>query len=129
MDIIKLISGFENVIVSCGATDEEILKAEKRLNLVFAEEYKSYLQKFSYTIIDSHEITGICSGKRLDVVKVTEEERSFNSFVPSNLYVIEQTHIDSIVVWQNEKGEIFQSYPNGNITKIFDSLSDYLINS
>ena len=49
-----------------------------------------------------------------------------NPLIPHNLYVIEDTGIDTIVVWQNEKGQIFQSAVGLEPVKICDSLIEFL---
>ncbi len=43
----------------------------------------------------------------------------------SGLYVIEQTHIDDIVIWQSEAGEIYQTVGGLKPEKIADGIIDY----
>ena len=104
-----------------------IIIAETKLNLKFSKEYNNYLRKYGAVILDNHEITGICDIPRLNVINVTKEERKYNPFVPDDWYVIEQANIDGIVIWQNQVGEIYQTFPNGTIIKIADSLCDYIL--
>ena len=104
----------------------EIKKAEKMLKVVFAREYVEYVHEYGFVTYHGHELTGLCQSKRLNVVNVTIEERENNPDVPHNLYVIEQTHIDDIVIWQDESGMIFQTARQGKPRKIEKSLKEYL---
>ena len=85
------------------AQQQIIQKAERALELHFSKEYISYLTKYGYLIYDSHELTGICKAKRLNIVDVTLEERTCNPMIPMDWYVVEQANIDGIVIWQNAK--------------------------
>ena len=42
------------------------------------------------------------------------------------LYVVEDTHIEGEMIWQNADGVIFRSFPNGKPEKVADSLLLYL---
>ncbi len=108
------------------AQQQIIQKAERALELHFSKEYISYLTKYGYLIYDSHELTGICKAKRLNIVDVTLEERTCNPMIPMDWYVIEQANIDGIVIWQNAKGEIFQTMPNATPMKLCNSLAEYI---
>ena len=101
-----------------GAAPEAISTAEKELNVKFAPE----LGAASYY---GHELTGVCSAKSLDVVRITVSEREFND-VPAGWYVIEQTHIDGIVIWQDSKGIIYQTMIKNKPRKLCDSLFEYV---
>ena len=72
-----------------------------------------------------HELTGICKAARLNVVDVTQDERQYNS-VPVDWYVIEQTNIDGIVIWQTASGTIYETCPGSEADKICDSLEEYI---
>lgn len=124
--IIELIMNMPEYIGSNGRNEEMIENAEKKLAMKFSKEYKEYLKVIGLACFDGHELTGLCDSKRLNVVDVTNEERKNNSFVPTDWYVIENLGIDGIIIWQNEKGEIYQTIPNGNMEKIYDSLYDYI---
>ena len=78
-------------------------------------------------IAEGVELTGIAKSKARDVVAVTLEERRINKEVPDDFYVIENLGIEGIIVWQNEKGEIYETSPNNQVKKIYDSLSDYIM--
>lgn len=104
----------------------DIESAEQELSLKFSEDYKECLIEFGQFSVYGHELTGITKNLRLNVVEITKEERSKNQFVPLNLYVIEQTHIDDIVIWQNEDGGIYQTISISKPVKVSNSLLDYL---
>ena len=109
-----------------GASYEDIHLAEQALGLQFAADYRQYIAEFGAASFDGHELTGICTSTRLNVVKVTQNERKNNVFALLDWYVIEQTGIDSITIWQNSKGEVFLTIPYGRPQKICNSLAEYI---
>ena len=109
-----------------GASIEAIKKAEEALGLKFDEDYKEYLRQFGSVSCGGHELTGISEDEALDVVKVTIYNRERNQNVRIPIYVIEETHIDGIVIWQAETGEIFQTGYKEVPEKIFESLMEYV---
>ncbi len=92
----------------------------------FSSDFKDYLSEVGSCIFRSHEIVGIGKNRNTDVVSVTEDARDLNPSVPANLYVIEDTHFDGIIIWQDESGTVWQTYPNAQPKKIADSLLAYL---
>ena len=108
------------------ATKEQIANAEESLGLSFAKEYKEYLLEFGCASIYGHEFTGICKTTRLDVVSVTTEQKNCFDDIPNDWYVIEETNIDGIVIWQNVKGDIFSKVPNTKPERIAKSFSEYV---
>ena len=123
LDVLKEKTMF---IGSKGASDTEITEAETELSVLFDKEYKCYLSNIGFAIYDGHELTGICKSKRLNVVDVTKEEREKMPDVPQSWYVIEQAHIDGIVIWQDGDGKVYQTVPGTEPLKIADSLSEYI---
>lgn len=109
-----------------GASAKMINDAEKQLGVTFSKEYREYVKAFGDASANGHELTGISSNKRIDVVSVTIAERMRNQDIPENLYVVEQTRIDRIVVWQDARGSIYQTIPGGKPEKIFETLWDYI---
>ena len=49
-----------------------------------------------------------------------------NQKIPRDWYVVEETHIDSIVIWQALSGEIYQSAHGMPPTLIAKSMSIFL---
>jgi len=115
---------------SCTGKPEIVLveKAEADLGLRFAEDYRNLALQCGAISFYGHHITGISPYPGNDVVRVTKEFRSFNDEFPANMYVIEEAHIDGIVVLQDPSGTIFQMQPNTKPKQIFDCLYDYLAN-
>lgn len=114
---------------SCAPVSEaEIKKAEKELGLSFSDEYKAYVKEFGEVSANSVELTGIIDVAYLNVVTSTKEKWQFNPLVSHDMYVVEDTCIDGIIIWQTQKGGIFKSLPNEKPNKIADSLAEYLNN-
>ena len=113
-------------LYSTGVGAESICAAEGTLDLYFSSEYKEYLMKMGIAAVNGHELTGISKSDRVNVVSVTKEERMRNPQIPKSWYVVEQAHIDGIVVWQNGEGQIFASQQLCDPVKICDSLDEYI---
>lgn len=109
-----------------GASIDMISKAEDELGLKFAEDYKEYLQHYGAVSCGGHELTGLSQDLNLDVVKVTIKNWENNQHVKKVLYVIEETHIDGIVIWQSETGEVFLAEYKDMPKKIYDSFTEYV---
>lgn len=124
--IVQILKNQEDFIGGSGCDLEAIKDTERQIGTNFAEEYREYLKQISLTCFDGHEFTGITDDPRLDVVKVTIEERQHNLKVPDNWYVIEQTNIDGIVIWQANSGEIYQTCSGGRPRKLCNSLADFI---
>lgn len=108
-----------------GASLQQIEEAEKALKSKFAMDFKECLHEFGAVSIGGHELTGFSKDKNLDVVGVTERNRKkFN--LETGLYVIEEAHIDGIVIWQDADGTIYESALNREVEKIANSLAEYL---
>lgn len=105
---------------------EEIIRAERELGLTFADEYCQYVAEYGAIRICGLALTGVTGLSVNDVVEITKEERKYNKNIPSNMYVVEEFGVDSIVILQDEKGYIYICSPNHRISKIFDSLAAYV---
>ena len=124
-DIIETIKSLEKLVSLKGASQEAIAIAEKKLGLSFASDYSAYLKEYGLISARHIEITGLADVKRLNVVDITIAERQKNQ-LPQDMYVIEDTGIEGILILQNSKGEIFE-FQNGKTKKIFNNLADYLL--
>ena len=91
----------------------------------FAKEYADYLQKYGVASFFGHELTGICSSNRLNVVDVTIEERQYTQGISQQLYVVEVTNFDDVVVWQDATGVIYRTAPGEKTEKVAASLAEY----
>ncbi len=105
---------------------EEIRTAEEELHLHFAEEYKEYLSVFGAVCSDIIAVSGLCEDEDYAVVELTKKLRSIQANIPLDFYAIEDVGVDGLVIWQDKTGTVYQSIPNYDPVRIFDSLSDFL---
>lgn len=126
MDIIDAINSLEEMISTGGVSAEEILEAEKELGVAFSEEYKKALAEFGSVLAEEIELVGLAKSQNRNTVIVTKRERQSNSLVPEHLYVVENLGIEGVIIWQDEKGAIYQSSPNKEPEKVYASLSEYI---
>ena len=123
--LVEEIKSKPNFYAEKGATVLQIEQAELSLGLGFALDFKECLCEFGAISVDGHELTGFSADKNLDVVEVTQNNRKKHN-VGNNLYVIEETHIDGIVIWQSSSGEIYQTTPGKQTILICNSLKEYI---
>lgn len=124
-DIVELIQKQLDLYVMKGASAADIETAERELGLRFAKDYRKYVAQFGAASFSNRELTGVCQSARLNVVAVTIYERSKVS-VPEDWYVIEQTNIDSIVIWQAATGAVYKTMPGYQPERICNSLAEYI---
>lgn len=123
--LVEEIKSKPNFYAEKGASALQIEQAELSLGLDFALDFKECLCEFGAISVDGHELTGFSADKNLDVVQVTQNNRKKHN-VGNNLYVIEETHIDGIVIWQSSSGEIYQTTPEKQAIRICNSLKEYI---
>ncbi len=123
--IIDVLEAKRRFLSGDGVSDKEIKEAEKRLGVKFNSEYVEYLSKYGVGAYSGHELTGITSSDRVNVVAVTLKYRNKIEGT-EKFYVIEDTGIEEMIIWQAESGEIFRTVPNAKCKKIADSLSEYI---
>ena len=124
--IVKLIDSLPNLLTLKPATAKEITEAEIRLRVGFAEDYKEYLAAFGAIMAEGIELSGIAKSEHRNVVSLTKKERELNSKVPYNMYVIENTGVDGIIIWQDTNGTVYQTTPDAGPLPIASSLWAYL---
>ncbi len=124
--LIERIKEDKSCIVSKGVPVEVLTEAEEKLGLRFSEEYRAILREYGTILVDDHEIVGLGSSNRLDVVYNTLTERTINNDFPADQYVVEETGMDGIVITQDSKGNIYQFLRNAPLQRIAGSLSEYL---
>ena len=111
-----------------GRTNEEaIAAAEEQLHIRFAEEYRTYLAEFGAVSARRLELTGIISVEYCNVISATNTAWELNPQVPHTMYVIENTYIDGVYVWQDTAGVIYQTTPQTEPKQIAPSLVEYIL--
>ncbi len=126
MSLVDMINQSENAFTFAPMSQERIHQAEKELNVAFSKEYADYLAQFGISIFNGHELTGLCNGKRLDVVRITQEQKKLNHYVSDDWYVVECLDIDNIVIWQDPDGAIYETFSNAKARKVANSLVEYV---
>ena len=124
--IIDALKSKIDLLTGEGVSESIISNAERALNLSFSNEYKEYLKTYGIAVFDGHELTGITKSPRVNVVDVTKAQREKDPKIPADLYVIEETDVEEIVIWQSGDGEIFYSGPNQDLTKLCNSFAEYV---
>lgn len=124
--IVEILQSLPDFYAGNPASAQDIAIAEEQLGVAFSEEYREYVKAFGDASANGHELTGISSSERIDVVSVTQAERVRNSEFPAGHYVVERTGVDRVVVCQDAAGIVYQSAPGRSPERIFDSLSDYV---
>lgn len=126
MDIINKIKTKHKVYHLSGCTVEEVIEAEKVLQLSFSEEYRNYLMNYGAISFGSHEFTGLGGDEHIDVVFITQEEKKLNPNIPNDCIVIENLGIEGIIILQDSNGEIYCLDQNSNLEKVSHSFSAYI---
>lgn len=126
-DIVKIINSLSGLLPLKPATEKQIDDAELQLRVGFSDEYKEYLTNFGAIIADGIELTGIAKSEHRNVVFLTKQAWELNPKVPHSMYVIENTCIDGIIIWQDSQGFIYQTVPNVEPKKISESLAEYIL--
>lgn len=123
VDVIKALPG---LLPLHGATYEEIDRAEAELNLHFAEDYEQYLVTFGAIVADGIELTGIAKSAHRNVVNCTKKAKELNPNMDSKCYVLEDTGVDGIVIWQHVSGKVYATRPGAKPEKLAGSLCEYI---
>lgn len=126
MSLIARMNEEEVLLTMRPATKEQIINAEKQLGLHFAKDYFVYLESFGAATFAAHELTGICSFERLNVVDATMRARKRYPQMPQRYYVVEELNIDHVIVVQDFQGIIFEYGPMDKVKERFNSLEEYL---
>lgn len=127
MDVLSCLKNKENVFYGVGCAEQRIIDYEKEMNVSFATDYREYLKNVGLVSYDGHELTGIGNIQRLDVKKVTLEMRKLHN-VSEEYYVVEETNIDGIVIWQSSEGKIYSSRLGEMPHEICENLKEYIKN-
>ena len=125
--IIHVINSLPELLPLKAATSIQIADAELQLRVSFASEYKEYLATYGAIMAEGIELSGIAKSEHRNVVSLTKKEWELNPKIPHSMYVVENTGVDGIIIWQDSKGAIYQSSPNTEPVQIAVSLTEYLL--
>lgn len=126
--IIDVINSLPELFPLKAATSMQITDAELQLRVSFSDEYKEYLSTFGAIMADGLELSGIAKSEHRSVVSLTKKEWELNPKVPHTMYVVENTCIDGIIIWQDASGKIYRSTPSTEPKQIAASMTDYIVN-
>lgn len=140
-ELIKMMQEMPNLLHTITVSISTIQECENKLGLKFSLEYIEYLQKLGKYDAGGDEFTGIYFSKYKNkviesVVQETLDERAianeYGYTIPDDFYLIHNLGIGGILIWQNTKGEIYQTIRGLSSAespkKIYDSMYDYFIN-
>lgn len=125
--IVNTIKALPNLLALKATPNTEITDAELQLRVKFSDEYKVYLSTFGAIIANGIELTGISKSEHRNVIPVTKQEWELNDNVPHSMYVVENTGIDGMIIWQDASGIVYQTLPNTKPNQIASSLNEYII--
>lgn len=125
MKLFKVMESMVDAITGKGVDKNAIEAAEGALGVSFSQEYRAYLERYGIAAVNGHELTGICKSDRTNVVSVTQGAKLVCS-AEDDWYVIEQTNIDGVVIWQASDGVVYQTVPNTKAKKLCESLAEYI---
>lgn len=124
-NIIATIESFKRKMFTGSISLELIANAENELGTSIAPEYKEVLKQYGSLCVKGEEFLGIdCDN--YDLVKATKEARKNDKNFPLDMYVLENTAIDGILILQNSTGELFSYQPNGKLQHVAACLDEYL---
>ena len=124
-NIIATIESFKRKMFTGSISLELIANAENELGTSIAPEYKEVLKQYGSLCVKGEEFLGIdCDN--YDLVKATKEARKNDKNFPLDMYVLENTAIDGILILQNYTGELFSYQPNGKLQHVAACLDEYL---
>lgn len=118
------IENLKDVSTSIGTDYDTITEAENNLGVRFNQDFINILYEYGNVKSEDFELIGL--GNDVTVVEATQQEWDLNNKVPHNMYVIENTRIDGVVIWQDTDGAIYESTPNKAPKFINSSLASYL---
>ncbi|SEA49750.1 SMI1-KNR4 cell-wall [Oribacterium sp. KHPX15] len=125
--IVEAFESKKHLLVGEGVSDEMVKKAESELGIIFPVDYRKYLITYGVAAYNGHELTGITKSDRTNVVAVTKASWAKNPTIPKSMYVIEETNVEEMIIWQSETGKVFYSSPNQPLTELCDSFTQYIL--
>lgn len=124
-DIIDKIKGVKGLRCARGCSEEQLLEAQKELDLLFPEEFSEYVREYGCIDFGATEWTGLNIKGYLNTVTATEKERNINAGFPKGYFVLEDMNIDARKIIVNEEGQVF-SLQYEKVTPLCNTISEYL---
>ncbi len=124
--IVEVLENKTDLIKGNPVSEKDIVLAQERLKIKFAEDYAQYLMNYGIVAYEGHEITGLSKSERTNVVCVTEKIRNAYQNLLEDLYVIEETNIDDIIIWQSSDGYVYMTIGDSVPRKVYKSLAEYM---
>jgi hypothetical protein len=115
---------YKNKLSQC--TKDEIDEAEQELGLVFADEYKELLLGYGSLETKHLLISSTLKNISVNVVTLTQQIRSIYDNLPKDLYVIMDSGVDGIIIFQDSKGKIYETSHDDTIMEAYDSLAHFI---
>ena len=125
--IINLLNNDELFRHGNGIEKDKITEAEQSLGVLFADSFKQFLQYYGGASYEAQEFAGLIGDTRPTVICLTKEAKEKNKNIPSDMYVIEQTDYDNIVLLQNQAGKVYYASDNDKPCLYYDTLEEYLL--
>ena len=123
--IIDKIGSIEHLYHLKGCTEEQIQKAQEKLNLKFPKEFLDYVKTYGAISFYATEWMGLNVPEVLDVVSATEKERDMNPDFPKDCFVLENRGIDGVITVADQDGKGYNvQYEQKKL--LCGSLSEYL---
>lgn len=105
--IVERISAIPDLQYLEGCSMEQIEDAQKKLGMVFPDEYKEYVKEFGAICFFGTEWTGLNVDGYLNTVEATKQEMGVNKKFPSKCFVLEDIGIDAKLAIVDEEGNVF----------------------
>lgn len=123
--IVDMMKSIPNLFGMKGCTDEQVVDAEKELEMKFPQEYVDYVKEYGCIDFGSTEWTGLNIDGRLNTVTATLQERSVNSDFPKGYFVLEDIGIDARKIVVDADGKVYVLQYE-KLEAFCDSISEYL---
>ena len=126
MNIVNKINEIPNLLRLKGCKTNQIIAAQKELDIEFPDEFIDYVKTFGVISFYGTEWTGLNVEGYLNVVDATKNERKLGKDFPQGYFVLENQNIDGILILVNSNGAVY-SYQSGNEpVLICKTMTEYL---
>lgn len=126
VNTIEQLSEMDGLLSGKGISKDMVKQAEQEIGVDFSEDYKTYLFNYGIAAVNGHELTGLGSSERVNVVLVTQEIRNRFEVPPMDMYVVENDNIDGVIYWQDTTGTIYMSINQSEPRPVAHSLMEFI---